>query len=222
MLQLGAGAMRQTECARLLFQLVTHELWLLWDTLNTINPPKTRKTLSICAFNLFFLLWVIIYLIFYQSTKEKTILMDLPEQAIVHHSSPCRVKMHVKHITWCQMAQTHHSSPALAKEPYKQWMNEKYDDLCDSYLVCSAETISSSSLLHTRWSLIKKTSDSYQHLCVPALFDFAGEDTDLILGHNLQCILVNVPVVVGQNKIFTTHSGTWQGLEAFPVGSLPE
>lgn len=67
--------------------------------------------------------------------------------------------------------------------------------------------------------MIKKASDSYQLLHVAVLFEFAGEDTDLILGHNLQRILVNVSVVVGHNKMSTTHSGTWQGLEA---GSLPE
>lgn len=104
---------------------------------------------------------------------------------------------------------------------YKQWMNAKYNNLCELYLVCSAQTTSSISSLHRRWGLIKKTSDSYQHLHLPVLFDFAGEDTDLIWGHNLQCILVNVPVVVGQNKMFTTHSGTWQGLEALAVSSLP-
>lgn len=70
--------------------------------------------------------------------------------------------------------------------------------------------------------MIKKASDSYQLLHVPVLFDFAAEDTDLILGHNLKRIRVNVAVVVGRNKMSPTHSGTWQGLEAFAVTSLPE
>lgn len=70
--------------------------------------------------------------------------------------------------------------------------------------------------------MIKKASDSYQLLHVSVLFDFAAEDTDLILGHNPQCIFVNVPVVVGHNKMSTTHSGTWQGSDALRVSSVPE
>lgn len=45
-----------------------------------------------------------------------------------------------------------------------------------------------------------------QLLHVPVLFDFAVEDTDLILGHNLQRVLVNVFVLVKHNKMSTTHS----------------
>lgn len=101
-------------------------------------------------------------------------------------------------------------------------MNAKSYNLCEPYLVCSAQTIQSSSSLHRRCCLIKKASDSYQLLCVAALFDFAAEDTDLILGHNLHRILVNIPVVMGHNKMSTTHSGTWRGLEALAASSLPE
>lgn len=96
--------------------------------------------------------------------------------------------------------------PAVQPLPnsYKQWMNAKSYNLCEPH----------SSSLHRRCGLIKKASDSYQLLHVPARFDFAAEDTDLILGHNLQRILVNIPVVVGHNKMSTTHSGTWRGFRS--------
>lgn len=42
MLRLGADAMRQTECARLLFKLVARELWLLKDTLHTQTHTHTH------------------------------------------------------------------------------------------------------------------------------------------------------------------------------------
>ena len=106
----------------------------------------------------------------------------------------------------------HRRIPAVRPMPnsYKQWMNAKYNNLCELCLVCSARTISSSSSLQRRCRLITRASDSYQLLHVPVLFGFA---IDLILGHNLQRILVNAPVVAG-HKMSTTHSGTWQGLGA--------
>lgn len=188
-----------------------------WTQLIPQNRQKHSQYLPFI-----FLLWVIIYLIFNQSKKSCwrqfwRICQSRQLYTILVHAG-----WKFMSNTWRQMKKMHHSSPVLVEEPHKEWMNGKHDNLCEPHLVCSAETMSSSSLLHTRWSLKKKTSDSYQHLYVPVLSDFAGEDADLILGHNLQCILANVPVVVGQNKIFTTHSGTWQGLEAFAVGSLPE
>lgn len=106
----------------------------------------------------------------------------------------------------------HRRIPAARPTPhsYKQRMNAKYNNLCELCLVCSARTVSSSSSLQRRCRLIKRASDSYQLLHVPVLFGFA---VDLIWGHHLQRILVNAPVVAG-HKMSTTHSGTWQGLEA--------
>lgn len=101
-------------------------------------------------------------------------------------------------------------------------MNAKFSNLCEPCLMCSTGTIWSSSSLHRRWGLIKNASDSYQLLCVPTLFDFEVEDTDLSFGGDLQHILLSAPVVVGQNKISTTHSWTWKGLEALKVSSPPE
>lgn len=210
---------------------------------------KTMKTLSICvlfccfyrfAFKTVQVLRVIMYLIALSEAKKaggENLAIDPERKLSQHHPGKRWVRADQSWRLYSILglagrkclSNTSHDATGrrhpIAVQPlpnsYKQWMNTKYNNLCELCLVCSAQTISSISSLHGRWGLIKKTSDSYQHLHLPVLFDFAGEDTDLIWGHNLQCLLVNVPVVVGQNKMFTTHSGAWQGLEALAVSSLP-
>lgn len=106
---------------------------------------------------------------------------------------------------------------------YKQWMNAK--SITTSVNLTSCAQLEPSEVFHRyteAWGLIKKSSDSYQLLCVRFLFEFAAEHTDLNLGHNLLCLLLCVPVVVGHNRTSSTHSWTWQSLRALAVSALPE
>lgn len=199
MLQLGAGAMRQTECARLLFQLVTLELWRLWDTLKTINTKNYENTVNMCCFFVCFfylfafktvqVLRVIMYLIALSKAKKaggENLAIDPERKLSQHHPRKRWVRADQSWqlysilglAGWKCLSNTSHDATGrrhpTAVQPlpnsYKQWMNAKYNNLCELYLVCSAQTISSISSLHRRWGLIKKTSDSYQHLHLCSLW----------------------------------------------------
>lgn len=53
--------MRQTQCARLLLQLVTRELWRLRDTLKTIITKNYENAISVCFFTFKFFIFFYLF-----------------------------------------------------------------------------------------------------------------------------------------------------------------
>lgn len=119
--------------------------------------------------------------------------------AIAHGVGPGRAETPVKHSARCNRSQTHRGNPAT---------NVSVPNISTSVNPAWYVLAKTSQAVHQRRrGLIKTASDSYRRPHLSVLFDFAGEDAGLISGRN-------PPGILGRNKMFTTHSEAWRGLEA--------
>lgn len=126
--------------------------------------------------------------------------------ATAHGVGPGRAETLVKHGARCNRSQTHRGNPAT---------HVSAPNISTSVNPARCVPAKTSQTVHQRRrGLIKTTSDSCRHphlFCSLRLCRGRRRVSSQVATRQVS---LNVPVVLGRNKMFTTHSEAWRGLEA--------